>query len=116
MAKSITIYHNPRCSKSRETLALIEEHGYAPRIVEYLKTPPTATELKNIVSKLDIPAKNLIRTKEDLFRSFNDIDLDNDSAVIRLLVENPVLLERPIVIAGTKAALGRPPSNVLAIL
>lgn len=116
MAKSITIYHNPRCSKSRETLTLIEEQGYTPRIVEYLKTPPTAAELEDILDKLDIPAKNLVRTKEELFKKFNDIDLDNDGIVIRLLVENPVLLERPIVIAGSKAALGRPPSNVLAIL
>jgi arsenate reductase len=114
---STIIYHNPRCSKSRQTLALLEEKGNAPRIVEYLKTPPSAIELKAILKKLGLKPRDLLRKGEPLYAEFGlkDRDLDDD-ALIKLMVANPILLERPIVVSGGKAAIGRPPESVLKIL
>lgn len=113
----VKIYHNPRCSKSRETLQLLRDKGIEPEIVEYLKTPPSAEELDEILQKLGIEPRDLMRTKEkpydenDLF----DKSLDRQT-LIRAMVEHPILIERPIVVIGNKAAIGRPPENVLAIL
>jgi arsenate reductase len=113
----VKIYHNPRCSKSRETLQLLHDKGIEPEIVEYLKTPPSAEELDAILQKLGIEPRDLMRKKEkpydenDLF----DKSLDRQT-LIRAMVEHPILIERPIVLAGDKAAIGRPPENVLAIL
>jgi arsenate reductase (glutaredoxin) len=114
---TVTIYHNPRCSKSRQTLALLEEQGLAPRIVEYLKTPPTAGELKAILKKLGLKPRDLIREGEPRYAELGleDRDVDDDT-LIALMVANPILIERPIVVSGTKAALGRPPEKVLEIL
>lgn len=112
-----TIYHNPRCSKSRQTLALLEERGISPRIVEYLKTPPSAAELKTILKRLGLSPRNLMRKGEPLYAELGlkDRDLDDD-ALIALMAANPMLIERPIVVSGGKAAIGRPPEAVLEIL
>ena len=112
-----TIYHNPRCSKSRQTLALLEERGISPRVVDYLKTPPSAAELKAILKKLGLRPRDLMRKGEPLYAELGlkDRDLDDD-ALIALMVANPILIERPIVVSGGKAALGRPPASVLKIL
>jgi arsenate reductase len=113
---TVTIY-NPRCSKSRQTLALLEERGIAPRIVEYLNTPPSAAELKTILKKLGLKPRDLLRKSEPLYAELGlkDRDLDDD-ALIALMVANPILIERPIVVSGKRAAIGRPPENVLKIL
>jgi arsenate reductase len=112
-----TIYHNPRCSKSRETLALLEERGIAPCIVEYLKAPPSAAELTSILKALGLKPRDILRQGEPLYSELGlkDRDLD-DHALIRLMVANPILIERPIVVSGKKAAIGRPPEAVLKIL
>ncbi len=112
-----TIYHNPRCSKSRQTLALLEERGIGPRVVDYLKTPPSAAELKTILKKLGLRPRDLMRKGEPLYAELGlkDRDLDDD-ALIALMVANPILIERPIVVSGGKAAIGRPPESVLEIL
>ncbi|MEW6330673.1 MAG: arsenate reductase (glutaredoxin) [Pseudomonadota bacterium] len=114
---SVTIYHNPRCTKSRQTLALLEQRGIKPKIVEYLVTPPTETELKRLLKLLGISPRGLLRTKED---EYKQAKLDNpdvtDAEIIRAMIKYPRLMERPIVVAGNKAALGRPPENVLKII
>jgi arsenate reductase (glutaredoxin) len=114
---TVTIYHNPRCSKSRQTLALLEERGVSPVIVEYLKTPPSADDLKAILKKLGLRPQDIVRTKE---ARYGELGLKeravSDDELLALLSENPILIERPIVVAGKKAAIGRPPETVLAIL
>ena len=114
---SVKIYHNPRCSKSRQTLQLIEEQGIQPEIIEYLKTPPTAEELDNILTLLDLQPRELMRTREAEYKEtgMDNTDLDR-SALIAGMVATPKLIERPIVLANGKAAVGRPPESVLAIL
>ncbi len=114
---TVTIYHNPRCSKSRQTLALLRERGIEPRVIEYLKTPPDAGELKRLLGLLELEPRQLMRRKEGVYRELglDDPTLGEDE-LIRAMVENPVLIERPIVVADGRAALGRPPENVLAIL
>jgi arsenate reductase len=112
-----TIYHNPRCSKSRQTLALLEERGISPRIVDYMQTPPSAAELKTILKKLGLRPRDLMRKSEPRYAELGlkDSDLDDD-ALIALMVANPILIERPIVVSGGKASIGRPPEKVLEIL
>ncbi|RFF30312.1 arsenate reductase (glutaredoxin) [Wenzhouxiangella sediminis] len=114
---SITIYHNPRCSKSRQTLALIREHGIEPGIVEYLKQPPTPDELKRIIQRLDVPVREVIRSGEAEYRELGlgDESLD-DAALIEAICAHPKLLQRPIVVHGDKARIGRPPEAVEDIL
>ncbi len=114
---SVTIYHNPRCSKSRQTLALLEKRGLRPKIIEYLVTPPTEIQLKQLLKLLGIRPRNLLRTKEPEYKQekLNDPDV-SDAEIIRALIKHPRLMERPIVVVGNKAALGRPPENVLKIL
>ena len=111
------IYHNPRCSKSRETLALLENQQQDIEIVEYLKTPPTAEELSDILQQLDMQPRQLLRTKETLYK---ELQLDNkdlsDQDLIRSMCDNPKLIERPIVIKNNQAIIGRPPEAVLNIL
>jgi arsenate reductase len=113
----VKIYHNPRCSKSRQTLQLIQEQGIEPEIIEYLKTPPSAEELDDILQKLAIEPRDLIRKKEAEYKAtgMNDETLDRE-ALIKGMVTTPKLIERPIVLANEKAAIGRPPENVLTIL
>jgi arsenate reductase (glutaredoxin) len=113
---TLTIYHNPRCSKSRETLALLESRGIRPRIVEYLRTPPSATELSAIVARLGIRPESLVRKGEDIFKKKYAGKTLTDAEWIDAMVKDPVLIERPIVVAGGKAAIGRPPDAVLELL
>jgi arsenate reductase len=114
---TVTIYHNPRCSKSRATLHLLEARGLKPKIVEYLQTPPSAAELKAILKKLKLKPQDLLRRGEPRYAELDSQHRNlGDDALIALMVANPILIERPIVIAGDKAAIGRPPENVLAIL
>ncbi len=115
---SVTIYHNPRCSKSRATLKLLQEKGIEPRIVKYLETPPSAEELREIIRLLGLSSpRELMRRKE---KEYKELGLDDpslsDDALIEAMVKHPRLIERPIVIANGKAAIGRPPESVLAIL
>ena len=114
---TVTIYHNPRCSKSRETLALLESRGIAPVVVEYLKTPPSAAELVRILTLLGMAPRDLMRKREEPYKALglDDPGLD-EAALVRAMHDNPVLIERPIVLANGKAALGRPPEAVLDIL
>lgn len=114
---SVTIYHNPRCSKSRTTLKLLQEQGVEPEIVEYLKTPPDAAQLEDILTKLDLQPRQLMRRNEAEYKEngLDDESLDRQ-ALIKAMVEYPKLIERPIVLANDKAAIGRPPEAVLAIL
>ncbi len=113
----ITIYHNPRCSKSRQTLALIEEKGLEANIVTYLESPPSTQELSAILKKLGCSPRQVIRKGEDAYKSLNLANPDlSDADLIQAMVNNPILIERPIVVNGNKAALGRPPEQVLDIL
>lgn len=114
---SVTIYHNPRCSKSRETLALLESNGVQPSVVEYLKTPVDLATLDTLLTQLGFDsAHQLIRSKETLYKELN-LSKDTDEATLKqTMIENPKLIERPIVVKGDKAAIGRPPESVLAIL
>lgn len=117
MAKStVRIYHNPKCTKSRETLALLRENGVEPEIVEYLKTPPSAAEVEDLISKLKVEAHAILRTKEEPYKRLKLSPKSSQAAVAKAIAEEPILLERPIVVAGKRAAIGRPPENVLAIL
>ncbi|MDQ6997492.1 MAG: arsenate reductase (glutaredoxin) [Mariprofundus sp.] len=113
---SVTIYHNPRCSKSRQTLALLEEHGVQPEIIEYLKTPPSEGELDRILNMLGKEPHELMRSGEEEFKAHvKDKNLSRNEA-IALMVAYPKIIERPIVINGDRAAVGRPPESVLNIL
>ena len=116
MTTDITIYHNPRCSKSRETLALLNARGIEPEVVLYLQTPPDRETLQILLQKLGMQsARELMRTKEAIYSELA-LDDKGESALLDALVENPVLIERPIVINGDKARIGRPPDAVLDIL
>ena len=114
---SVTIYHNPKCSKSRATLALLERRGIAPHVIEYLTTPPSAAELNRILELLDLEPRALMRKNEAEYR---ELGLDEASLtrsqLIEAMVDNPRLIERPIVLANGKAAIGRPPENVERII
>jgi arsenate reductase len=111
---AVTIYHNPRCGKSRDTLALIRDKGITPNIVEYVTTPPTAGELKQILAWLGLSARDILRRKEAADQGV-DATLPED-ALIAAMVAHPIVIERPIVVADGKARIGRPPEKVLEIL
>ena len=114
---AVTIYHNPRCSKSRQALQLLRDRGIEPEIVEYLKTPPSADEMDAVLAKLGIEPRALMRTKETAYREAGMADEGLSRRVlIDLMVANPIVIERPIVVNGARAALGRPPESVLSIL
>ncbi|MGH6946126.1 MAG: arsenate reductase (glutaredoxin) [Kiloniellales bacterium] len=114
---TVTIYHNPRCSKSRETLALLQQKGIQPKVIEYLKTPPDAKTLDRFLKQLRMEPRDLMRRKEAPYAA---LKLDNPKLtrerLVAAMVENPILIERPIVVADGKVALGRPPEAVLKIL
>ncbi|MDP2619705.1 MAG: arsenate reductase (glutaredoxin) [Hyphomicrobiales bacterium] len=113
----VTIYHNPRCSTSRRTLQLLRDTGVEPEIVEYLRQPPDAALLKNLLNMLGVSPRDLLRRGEAAYKQLGLADPGkSDDEPIAAIVENPILLERPIVVKGAKAALGRPPENVLDIL
>jgi arsenate reductase len=111
----VTIYHNPKCSTSRKTLALLQEKGVEPKIIEYLKTPYTAAQLKTLLKQMNMSAKALARKKEAAAAGI-DLATISEEGLIAAMVEHPILVERPIVVSGTKAALGRPPEKVLEVL
>ncbi len=114
----LSIYHNPRCSKSRETLALLEARGLVPEVVRYLETPPTIELLKTLTRQLGFSSvRQLMRSKDELYQTLGvaNQQLDED-ALYQLLAEHPSLMERPIVVHGEQARLGRPPEQVLEIL
>ena len=112
---SIQIYHNPRCSKSRATLALLEANGHAPEVIEYLKSPPDARTIRELVGKLGMKSHELLRKGESEYQSLALQD-PTDEQVVDAIVKHPILLQRPIVVAGDRAAIGRPPEAVLDIL
>lgn len=114
---SVTIYHNPRCSKSRQTLQLLGDKGIAPEIIEYLNTPPDAATLDGFLTVLGMEPRDLMRKKEEPYAALNLADEGLDrAALIAAMVENPILIERPIVVSNGKVAIGRPPESVLEIL
>jgi arsenate reductase len=110
-----TIYHNPRCSKSRQTLELLRENKIEPKIVEYLQAPLKKGELVALLKKLNKSAKELIRRKEKVIAE-DGVDVSTDKAALSAMVSYPILMERPIVVRGNKAEIGRPPENVLSLL
>ncbi len=114
---SVTIYHNPRCSKSRQTLEILNSQNVDVEIIEYLKTSPDAETLKQILSYLNIPARELLRKGESAYQEagLDDTSL-SENDVIAAMVKYPILIERPVVVNNGKAAIGRPPESVLAIL
>lgn len=114
---SLSIYHNPRCSKSRETLALLEQRGLSPEVIKYLDTPPDADHIQRLLSLLNMSsARQLMRTKEAVYGELNLTAVEDEQALIAAMVANPKLIERPIVVNGNQAAIGRPPELVLDIL
>ena len=112
---SVTIYHNPRCSKSRQTLAILEENNAGANVVEYLTEPPFKTELTKILAMLDPKASDVVRKKEAAAEGV-DVSALSEAALIDQMVAHPIIIERPIVVAGDKAVIGRPPENVLTII
>jgi arsenate reductase len=112
---TVTIYHNPRCNASRKALALLEKKGVTPVVVEYLKTPPTVAELKQLLAKLSLGPRELLRKKEAKEAGLDKPDL-SDAQLIAGMAKHPIAIERPIVVRGNRAALGRPPEAVLKIL
>lgn len=114
--KKVTLYYNPRCSKCREALCVLEEKGIEPEIIEYLKTPPTEKQLNDILKKLGLKAEELLRKKEPLFiEKYKNKKLSN-AEWIKVMCKNPVLIERPIAIEGNKAVIGRPAERIIEIL
>ena len=111
----VRIYHNPRCNTSRKTLALLRERGIEPEIVEYLKTPYSAAQLKTLLRQLGLPAKAILRKKEAAAAGIDPAAL-SEEALVQAMAENPIIVERPIVVSEGKAALGRPPENALSVL
>ncbi len=112
-----TIYHNPRCSKSRQTLQLLLDRGIEPQIIAYLDTPPSKTELKDLIAKLDISPRALLRKGEDAYKTLGLADTSKtDTQLMAAMLQEPKLIERPIVVVGERAVLGRPPENVLALI
>jgi len=114
---AVTIYHNPRCSKSRQALELLRQRGIEPQIVEYLKNPPDKKRLEHLLGLLGMEPRELMRKKE---KAYKELGLDDENlkreALIAAIVEHPKLMERPVVVAGDRAALGRPPERVLDVL
>jgi arsenate reductase len=114
---SVTIYHNPRCTKSRQTLALLEERGAEPTVVKYLETPPDARTLADLVAKLGIAPRDLLRTGEAAYKELGLADpAKTDAEILEAMAAHPILIERPIVVRGDAAVIGRPPENALRIL
>ena len=117
MLNPITIYHNPRCSKSRQALALLEEKGAKPVVVEYLKTPPLRAELEAMLRKLDMRPKDILRRGEAVYKELELADkLEDDDEIVKAIAANPILMERPIIMTRDKAVIGRPPEKALEIL
>ena len=117
MPNSFTIYHNPRCSKSRQTLAILQDNNIQPEVVLYLDTPPSAEELQLILKKLKLPAEALLRKGEAEYKAHKAKNtMSSENEIIQLMARIPKLIERPIVIKGNRAVIGRPPENVLELI
>jgi len=113
----LTLYHNPRCSKSRAALELLEARGLTPNVVRYLETPPDAATLTRLLEQLGIGARQLLRTGEEDYKALNLADPSlSEAQLVAAMVEHPKLIERPILVNGDRAIIGRPPENVLEIL
>ena len=113
---AVTIYHNPRCSKSRNTLSLLEENGVEPTVVLYLETQPSVKELKELLKKLDMTAGQLVRRGEDDYKACGLSKDSSDADILDAMAKYPKLIERPIVVKGKRAVLGRPPENALELI
>ena len=116
MNDDLTIWHNPRCSKSRQTLQLLRDRGYGPIEVDYQKNPPSIDEITTVLKLLNIQARDLMRTGQEIYSELNLADENDDAKLIDAMYMHPILIERPVVINGSRAALGRPPESVLEIL
>lgn len=116
MPGKIRIYHNPRCSKSRGACALLVERGVEPELIEYLKTPPSLDELRRIVAMLGIRPEELVRRGENVFKEHYADRTLSDEAWLEAMIEHPILIERPIIVAGDRAVIGRPPERITALL
>ncbi|MEO5333239.1 MAG: arsenate reductase (glutaredoxin) [Magnetococcus sp. YQC-5] len=115
--KNITIWHNPQCSKSRQALKLLQDNGVSPQVVRYLDTPPDAQELDRVLTALEMEPRQLMRTSEPIYKELGLSDATlNRTQLIAAMVANPRLIERPVVLMGNRAMLGRPPENVLDLL
>ena len=113
----VTIWHNPRCATSRRVLAMIRNKGIEPHVVEYLKTPPSIKEIKAVLAKLKVEPRGLLRRKEPAYRAEKlDDEKLSDAAIIRAMIEHPILIERPVVLAGRRAVLARPPERVFEVI
>ncbi len=110
------IYHNPRCSKSRQSLALLRENGVEPEVIEYLKSPPDAAALRDLLKQLGLCAHDILRTKEDAYVSCGLSPESTKAEILTAIVHHPILLERPIIVKGNRAVIGRPPENVRELL
>lgn len=116
MADEVRIWHNPRCGKSRQTLALMRERGVEPVVREYLKEPPTAAEIEAVLGQLGVEPRALMRTKEAVYKELGLAAVTDRAALIAAMAAHPILIERPVVIRGGRAALGRPPEAALELL
>jgi arsenate reductase (glutaredoxin) len=114
--KNITIWHNPRCSKSRQALALLDENGCEKEIIKYLEQTPNKSEIKKVLAMLGISPRELMRTKEDIYKELDLKNENNEEKLIEAMAENPKLIERPIIIKGNKAIIARPPEKALELL
>jgi len=114
--ENVTIWHNPRCSKSRNAVALLEEKGVEAEVVKYLDTPPSRDEIVEVLGMLNLSARELMRTKEDIYKELGLKDVSDEDKLIDTMVANPRLIERPIVIKNGKAAIGRPIENIIELL
>lgn len=112
----VIIWHNPRCSKSRQTLELLKIQGIEPQIVEYLNQAPSLEDIESVLIKLGLKPRDMMRKGEAVYKELNLKNVDDDDALIKAMLDHPILIERPIVITGQKAAIGRPPENILDIL
>ena len=113
---TVTIWHNPRCSKSRQALSLLEENGVSAEVVKYLDTNPSADEIKTLLSKLGIEPRELMRTKEAIYKELALKEVTDNEKLIEAMAEHPKLIERPVVIVGDKAVIGRPPEKVIDLI
>ncbi|MEJ2372257.1 MAG: arsenate reductase (glutaredoxin) [Sulfurimonas sp.] len=114
--KNITIWHNPRCSKSRQALALLDENGCEKEVIKYLEQTPNKSEIKKVLAMLGISPRELMRTKEDIYKELDLKNENNEEKLIEAMAENPKLIERPIIIKGNKAIIARPPEKALELL
>ena len=112
----VIVYHNPKCSKSRQTLELLNRQGIKPTIIEYLKTPANKTALRDLLAKLGLAAHEVLRAKENEYAECDLSAESSEAKILAAIVANPILLERPIIVKGNRAVIGRPPENVLALL